>query len=174
MSATIQITVTDTASAVLARISDARLVLSVLSRVMDQENQFTVSHIWERYLSFPKDQPATMDGLRVVSNRLRGSLRASKTRLTESGLESSIGSNVHYAAIHEFGGVTAPHVIRPRRGKALSFFIGGRQVCVHSVNHPGSQIPARAPIRRGLADRAGAYTQAFSDAILNLTKGGAS
>lgn len=50
-----------------------------------------------------------------------------------------VGSNVAYAAIHQLGGQTAPHVIRPRNKKALAF--NGR--VVKKVNHPGSKIPAR-------------------------------
>lgn len=50
-----------------------------------------------------------------------------------------VGTNKTYAAIHQFGGKTKPHVIRPRNKKALAF--GGR--VVKKVNHPGSNIPAR-------------------------------
>ncbi|WP_197329537.1 phage virion morphogenesis protein [Ralstonia syzygii] len=50
-----------------------------------------------------------------------------------------IGSNVAYARIHQLGGKTKPHVIRPKAKKALAF--GGH--VVKSVNHPGSEIPAR-------------------------------
>jgi len=52
---------------------------------------------------------------------------------------ATIGSNKVYAAIHQLGGKTRPHVIRPRNKQALAF--GGR--VVKSVNHPGSNIPAR-------------------------------
>lgn len=44
-----------------------------------------------------------------------------------------------YAAIHQFGGKTKPHVIRAKNKKALAF--GG--VLRKSVNHPGSNVPAR-------------------------------
>lgn len=50
-----------------------------------------------------------------------------------------VGTNLVYAAIHQFGGKTRPHVIRPRNKKALAF--NGR--VVSKVNHPGSDIPAR-------------------------------
>lgn len=49
------------------------------------------------------------------------------------------GTNKAYAAIHQFGGTTRPHVIKPRYKRALAF--GG--VIVRQVNHPGSRIPAR-------------------------------
>lgn len=52
---------------------------------------------------------------------------------------AGVGTNVKYAAIHNFGGQTRPHVIRPKYKKALAF--NGR--VVKKVNHPGSKIPAR-------------------------------
>jgi hypothetical protein len=171
MSAAISITVTDTATAALARLSPVRL-FPVLAPIMDEQNDLTTSHIQQRYMSFPKDGPTTMDGLRVVSNVLRRSIRYSKAVVTGDGLESSIGSNVSYAAIHEFGGTTRPHKITAKNGRALSFMIGGKSVCVFSVNHPGSNIPARAPIRRGIADCLPSYRQAFSRAIIAFAKTG--
>jgi hypothetical protein len=41
-----------------------------------------------------------------------------------------------------------PHVIRPRRAKALRFVIGGRVVFARKVNHPGSV--GTQFLRRGL------------------------
>lgn len=57
--------------------------------------------------------------------------------LGQDGVE--IGSPMEYAAIHQLGGKTKAHEIRPRNKKALAF--GG--LVVKSVNHPGSVIPAR-------------------------------
>ncbi len=50
-----------------------------------------------------------------------------------------VGTNKKYARIHQLGGRTGAHVIRPRNKKALAF--GGR--IVKKVDHPGSVIPAR-------------------------------
>lgn len=52
---------------------------------------------------------------------------------------ATVGTNKVYGAIHQFGGRTKPHVIRPKNKRALSF--GG--IVVRQVNHPGSNIPAR-------------------------------
>ncbi|MCE2691639.1 MAG: phage virion morphogenesis protein [Rubrivivax sp.] len=60
-----------------------------------------------------------------------------------SASEAVVGSNKVYAAIHQFGGRTKPHVIRARNKRALSF--GG--IVVRQVNHPGSNIPARPFLR---------------------------
>ncbi|MDY6852011.1 MAG: phage virion morphogenesis protein [Thermodesulfobacteriota bacterium] len=51
------------------------------------------------------------------------------------------GTDLGYAAVHQFGGRTAAHIIRPRRKKAL--YWPGAAHPVRSVRHPGSIIPAR-------------------------------
>ena len=53
--------------------------------------------------------------------------------------QAVVGTNLVYARIHQKGGKTRPHIIRPRDKKALYF--NGR--FARQVNHPGSDIPAR-------------------------------
>lgn len=62
--------------------------------------------------------------------------------------QAVVGTNKIYGAIQQFGGRTSPHVIRPRTKRALSF--GG--IVVRSVNHPGSNIPARPYLRLTVSD----------------------
>lgn len=67
-----------------------------------------------------------------------GHLRDSITYVaTNDRLE--VGTNAVYAPIHQFGGKTPPHKVAAKRAKALRF--NGR--FAKSVNHPGSDIPAR-------------------------------
>lgn len=67
----------------------------------------------------------------------------------ESGIR--IGTNRIYGAIHQFGGKTKPHLIKPRNKKALSW-PGGRHPS-KSVKHPGSDIPARPFLGASRQDR---------------------
>ncbi len=74
-----------------------------------------------------------------------------------SGLEDlrirvGVLSSMPYAAIHEFGGKTKPHLILPRFAKALRFATalsmkGKHKATAYAfateVHHPGSVIPAR-------------------------------
>jgi phage gpG-like protein len=53
------------------------------------------------------------------------------------------GPALAYAAIHQFGGHTGPHVIEARDAKALAFMAGGGLIFRRLVHHPGSNIPAR-------------------------------
>ncbi|GAU08140.1 phage virion morphogenesis protein [Desulfoplanes formicivorans] len=72
----------------------------------------------------------------VDTARLRNSITA-----RASGNKVETGTNVVYAAIHQFGGKTKPRTIRPRTKKALVW--PGASHPVTSVRHPGSKIPAR-------------------------------
>ena len=69
-----------------------------------------------------------------------GRLRQSINRRASRD-EVIVGTNVQYAAIHQFGGKTKPHTIIARRKKAL--FWPGAEHPVKSVRHPGSNVPAR-------------------------------
>lgn len=61
-----------------------------------------------------------------------------------SGGRVSFGSDVVYASIHNRGGKTKAHKIKPRRGKALKFANAkGDDIMRRGVNHPGSNIPKR-------------------------------
>ena len=179
-----------------SKLADPAGLARALLHAMDFQNQLTVSHIQEAYASFPADQPPTMEGLRVISNRLRSSYHASAATITAAGVTSDIGSNVVYAAIQEFGGQTRAHDIVARNGKALAIGFGGKFfsgadfaatlkgsrgnyralktslfiqengiVFRKVVHHPGSNIPARQPVQRGIEDRLPEYNAAFSDAI---------
>jgi phage virion morphogenesis protein len=70
-----------------------------------------------------------------VTGRLASSITTAHTNNT-----AQVGTNVIYAAIHQFGGQTAPHTIAAKYKKALAWPGGG---FAKSVNHPGSKIPAR-------------------------------
>lgn len=69
-----------------------------------------------------------------VTGRLASSITSAHTNNT-----AQAGTNVVYAAIHQFGGQTAPHTIVAKYAKALAWPGGFAK----SVNHPGSKIPAR-------------------------------
>ena len=68
------------------------------------------------------------------STRLRNSIKHGATADT-----ASVFSDAKYAAIHQLGGQTKAHIIRPKFKKALAF--GGGVFAM--VRHPGSTIPAR-------------------------------
>jgi len=81
------------------------------------------------------------------TGRLRESILPIFARQSGGLIWAGIGTNVKYAKIHEFGGVTRPHLILPRWKKALHFVKDGKDVFATKVKHPGSVIPARPYIR---------------------------
>lgn len=87
-----------------------------------------------------KSRRAREQGGQTLSDTAR--LRASITHQVV-GNAVEVGTNVVYAAIHQFGGRTRPRTIRPRRKRALKFVVGGKTIFAKSVRHPGSTIPAR-------------------------------
>jgi phage gpG-like protein len=69
----------------------------------------------------------------------RGTLRRSITFNAFPDGSVIIGSNLVYSRIHQEGGRTKAHDIKPRNAKALKFLGIYRKL----VHHPGSEIPAR-------------------------------
>jgi phage gpG-like protein len=132
-----------------------------MAAAMDLENQFTVSHITENKLS---ESGSTT--LAVRSNRLRKSVRATKPIISGTSISSSIGTNVKYAAVHEYG--TAPFTIRPKNKKALRFSVGGAFHFAKAVRHPG--FPARRMIGSGVEECRENYNKALSKAITSAVQ----
>lgn len=88
-----------------------------------------------KWLGLKNPGPKRKNGMILQdTGRLRDSIVTAST-----GNSVTIGTNVVYAAIHQFGGQTKAHVIKPKNKKVLAF--NGR--FAKKVNHPGSKIPAR-------------------------------
>jgi len=192
MSLTLTIKLTPPAEAVAARVEGfpARMMARMVE-VLDLQNQETAGHVAVTKLS----QRGSMT-LGVVTNRLRPSVRPRPATLSGLTVVSSIGSNVKYAAAHEFGfsgtvtvraherrfanvagGPTqfqgarksismrdAASLRQTKKKKvALDFREGVSHVKQHSMK---MDLPARAPIRRGIEERLPSYREAMSAAVL--------
>lgn len=181
MSDPIQIKLSPNAAAIVGSLKTMPdWLLNELAPVMDKQNQLTVGHIQRDYLSFPKSGPVVAIGCRVQTNRLRGSLRASQSVVVGGTLRSAIGSNVVYAAAQEFG-FDGEVFVKPHTRKQFSSGVAiGKRGPVKIKKQTGTvnvrgftrkmHLPGRGFVRRGLADRAGDYTAAFSKAIVNAWK----
>lgn len=89
----------------------------------------------------PAPWPPKKDGSPATLKK-SGTL-SSSFQLSVSATAATISNPMPYAALHQFGGKTAPRVIEPRRARALHWISGGRDHFARRVNHPGSNIPAR-------------------------------
>ncbi len=150
-------------SALVARYQGARpVVLGLVARAMDDENRDTVSHVQETKLTAAGPQ-----FLNVQSGRLRRSIRATKATITGDSVASTIGSNVKYAAAHEYGfrGTEnvrgfVRHIFRHtslRTGKRLKRKVDtGNTATVRPFTRQGN-VRERAPIRTGIGECAANY-----------------
>lgn len=161
-------------------------MLQAIARALDYENELTVGHIAADKLS--QRGPTTLG---VRTNRLRSSVRPQKAIISGGAVLSAIGSNVVYAAAHEYGftgTVQVPQhtrrrsslgavskqvsaVFNPKTGKITK----GRPAASGPITvraHPMKMnIRARAPIFTGITDRADNYSRAVSAAVLTAWNG---
>lgn len=113
-----------------------------------------------------------------VLNRITGNLARSIASKVDQGPESVTGrvfssGDVKYAAIHEFGGQTAPHLILPKKAQALAFTSkDGQQVFARKVNHPGSKMPERSFLRSALRDMSADITKELKATVIKTLKQG--
>ena len=136
--------------------------------VMDQENELSIGHISQRYLSSRGPR-----SLGVRTNRLRSSLRRAKARsVSDLGVVSSIGSNVVYLGVHEFGFKGTVNVRSHTRRVTQAFGrILSAPTSVSVSSHKRKvDIPERAPLRRGVTDRMNHYVRSISEAITETAK----
>jgi len=108
-----------------------------------------------------------------VLNARSGALKASiSARVTGAGdgVEARVGSfgGIKYAAIQEYGGLTAAHEILPSKGAALAFVVDGAMRFARRVDHPGSVIPERSYLRSSLEDMREEIVAALADSVGNF------
>lgn len=105
-----------------------------------------------------------------VLNKRTGALQSSIFReviSTATSVEGKVaaGKDVPYAAIHEYGGTTKPHVIAPKNAQALHFFMNGKEIFAKSVNHPGSKMPMRSYMRSALGEMRVEIVEGMTEAV---------
>lgn len=150
----------------LARIP--RSVRKKSSRLMRNQATKILVREWRRMLS--------RGGSRNRVARRTGALYRSIKPGSPSATRALVYSDSPYAAIHEFGGKTRAHVIRPRSANVLSFFWPkvGHQVFFEKVNHPGSVMlekPHRDPAARIAFPKIVArYRKMLDEAVQEVTK----
>ena len=85
----------------------------------------------------------------VLTGNLGRSIREDEIKFTGPlVVEGGVTAHADYAAaVHEG---SRPHIIRPRRAKALRFEVGGRTVFARMVRHPGTKA---RPFLRNAAER---------------------
>ena len=141
-------------------------VIAKLKRVypaMLQRLRTTVDACGMDLVGYIKSQKLHGQVLNQRSGKLVGSIRMASGIGDRDSAIVRVGSyNCTYAAIHEYGGQTAPHDIVPRNKKALYWAGAAHPVMI--VHHPGSKFPERSFLRSALADKAAFYRQKIEQA----------
>ena len=140
--------------------------------IMKQSNNFgnaVIRRAKEHYLTGGGN---SQDRLNVRSGNLRSKVRfLLESRGGGKDLILSFGTDVIYARIHEKGGTTKPHVIRPKKeGGWLRFFKDGNLVFAKKVNHPGSVIPPRPFIGPSIDDNLPDFFDNIKGSMKRLAK----
>lgn len=164
-------------------------VPQIVAAGMKKQDPFTVTAIQQNHLTGLGPFPPEQHKLGVRSSRLRGSVIASEPVITGEQVSTSIGSNVKYAAIHEFGGVirigartTQIGLRTDRRGNllrqplhrnlAVFAFKNQKLARRQTVTIPAHDIPMpeRAPFRTGIRECLPDYAQAIATAFAQALK----
>jgi phage gpG-like protein len=191
MSATVKIQMTPAAEKIIRTLQTLPpRMLAAVARAMDQTNLETAGWIQQKHLNGKGPFPPEQHRLGVVNHRLINSVTTGPNtpgaaRIEGQTITSSIGSNVKYAAIHEFGGRIQ---IPPRQGRVTlvdGLFASQKQFfkALHRRrNRPEIRrvltnargytvnIPARAPFTTGINERSKQYAAAISKAIVAAWK----
>ncbi len=123
----------------IAGIQDASPLMRIIAGdMMDEVEENFAQQGRPKWLGFKYTPSEKRGGTSAKLLQHSGQLASSIVERSD-GNTAAVGTNKVYARIHQEGGKTKPHLIKPRNKKALAF--NGR--VVKQVNHPGSDIPAR-------------------------------
>jgi phage gpG-like protein len=160
-------------------------MVAAVARAMDQGNQLAVSQIQRFHLTGKGPFPVEEHKLGRVSGLLRESVSASPAVVQDTKVRSSIGSNVVYAAIHEFGGRihhepremklrhrvdASGNLVKQLENSNLLMFAKSshkrvRETTVEAKAYDVT-MPERAPFRAGILETLPTYKQLISAAIV--------
>jgi phage gpG-like protein len=157
---------------------------------MDQANTIVVSRIRSDHLTGRGPFPPEEHRLGARTNRLRGAVWASPATVSGDTVQSAIGDNVKYAAIHEFGGVihhaarkgtvrlrTNKHTLGGSEGELLrqeghphlAVFAKASHKNVKEVAFEAGEhdvmMPERAPFRTGIQENLAVYGRLVGQAV---------
>lgn len=134
-------------SNIKAPLENKRSMLFDIGKHFQEQAEYRISqsNIGPDGIPWKQSKRALDDGGKTLLDT--GRLLKSLTTIANNDF-AEVGTNVPYAAIHQFGGKTRPHVIRPKKANGvLAWPIAN---FARYVNHPGSDIPARPYL--GVAD----------------------
>lgn len=159
--------------------------LAAIQRGVNRASQLVVAGIQEKRLTGQGPFPVSEGRLGVRTNRLRSSLRATAAQTQDGEVTATIGTNVVYAAIHEYGGViertVKPGSVRLRTDKKgnlltrgnLAIFAKRSHKLAKEVSYAGGKqyrivMPARHWFSKGIADNQQIFATEITSEINTL------
>lgn len=181
MSGSIQIKLTSDAERVAVALKNAPAkLLGGIANALDLANEHSKGIAEEKRLSFSRDLPTTLEGLRTVTRRLRQAGYVQKATIVGNTVTSLIGNNVqskggvNYAALHEFGFIGTAQISSflrnnpakpgPRGGKGKKGNNGRQAVSGHTRR---INLPARAMYSRSINENLPDYMNQIEKAVKN-------
>lgn len=130
----------------------AALVHGAVAKALDLENELSVGAAVRERMSYPRNTPPTMEGLRVQTGHLRRTLRRSKAVVTANGVVSAIGSNVGYFGVHEFGFSGNQTVKQHERKLPTRYRLTTGQTVNHATAGRAGLLTRSGKLRAGLGE----------------------
>lgn len=185
MSEAIKIELSAEAERILRHVTDMpETMLKDIAKGMNRGNALVVAKVQQERLTGIGPFPVAEHRLGVRSDRLRAALRGGDVTLGNGRAESSIGSDVKYAAIHEFGGRihhearagsvrlrtnAQGELLRQAGHRHLAVFASAKHKRAREVVFESGaydvEMPERAPVRTGIREHLGEYGEMVSAAI---------
>lgn len=186
---TIEIVLTPETRALMKRMENLPFILRKgIAAGMDKAGALMVSDIQAKRLSGKGPYPVDEGRLGQVTRRLRTSVRFTRAQIAGDLVHQTMGTNVSYAGVHEFGfngqvhvpGFTRRQRSRDRVAVENTTTKTGkpkkRKVVVASgiafvkAHTRWMQIPARAPFGHGVADNTPTYTREIGTAVREVAR----
>lgn len=145
-----------------------------IARGMQRGGLLIAGRIQAQRLSGKGPFPAAQKKLGVRTGRLRQSVRATHPQIKGNEVTISIGSNVRYAAAHEFG---FSGTVAVKRHEVTMTKLFGRQLqeplrFSRLASQRKMRVPERAPFRTGIKDNLKLMEREVQREVLNEFKGG--
>jgi hypothetical protein len=146
-----------------------QLVLAEMTRaLMGARDDAVTKYMYPQAPASVLPQP---DRLTHRSGALGRSTKVNPPRVVGDSVVGGLvtgGPTAPYGPIHELGGTTGAHDIRPIRGKVLAWTGPSGPRFATLVHHPGSRIPARPRIRPALVDALPRLNTALTEGFRRL------
>lgn len=104
--------------------------------------------ICKKMVSYIREEKLSGQVLKSVTGELKDSIKYELTK-TGTGMEGTIGSDLVYAKVQEYGGMGA-YDIYPVNAQDLVFWMGGTEIFCKFVHH--EPLPSRSFLRSSLKD----------------------